>query len=68
MNRYAMILKDHLKENHPEKFRRMKKIGELDLYLNLRSKAVLEQKQTMLESGMPDNMAEEIAIRDLMAV
>jgi hypothetical protein len=65
MDRYSEIIKIHLEENHPQEYRQMQKAGELQEYLKLNSEAAYQQKQRLVESGMPDDMAEEMVIASL---
>jgi hypothetical protein len=59
MNDYGEILKTYLQDNYPEKIRQMRDSGGLEKFLTLRSKAALEQKNMLMNAGMPDHMAEE---------
>ena len=68
MNRYEQILKDYLMDNETKKYKEMKKSGELREYLKIKAEAAQNQKADLVNEGLLDNQAEEIAIRDLLAV
>lgn len=66
MGRYEDMLTLYLKDKKPEQYKQMVSSGELKEYLDLKTKAALDQKQMLVESGMPDNMAEELVLADLL--
>jgi len=46
-------------------YRELVKSGDLKKFLEQRSDRAHQQKQALVESGMPDNMAEEIVLKEL---
>lgn len=66
MDRYSDQLKTHLQENKPQIYRQMVTDGELQEYLELKTKSAYQRKQALVDSGMPDDMAEEIVINELL--
>lgn len=66
MDRYADQLKTYLQDKKPTQYRQMVSSGELQQYLELKTKAAMQQKQTLVDSGMPDDMAEEMVLADLL--
>ena len=68
MEQYANKMKLYLKEAQPAAYKRMKAAGELTQYCELRGRQAGNQFQELVESGMPDYMAQEIVLKDLMTV
>ena len=68
MNHYEEMLKMYLQEKKPKAYRELKRNGELKTYLKKKVDAALEQKQTMLNSGMMENEANAVILHDLMPV
>lgn len=68
MHRYKRMLKTFLQDQKEESYNQMKKDGELEEYLTMKAEAAIQRKQSLLESGMPDDMAEEVARSELLAV
>ena len=65
-NLYERMLKTYLQDREPEKYERLRKNKELNAFIQSRVNRAIDQKRSMIDSGMPENQADEFARMTLL--
>lgn len=67
MDQYADQLIIYLHDKKPEQYQQMLAGGKMRAYLNRKTQAARERKRTLIEAGVPNDMAEEQVLAHLLA-